>query len=713
MKRTTYSINCIILMSMLMLGIIAGLTLVTPAHASTGVGHSVSSVGQPVILTGTAGGAAPVTEAQGPVAQGDVGSGWKKDYQLADNGNTTENPSTATFINSTTGAVTLYTAMQRWDTPGHWILRIYRSDDGGNTWYWWFWWAWTSPALRSMINPSIAVNPWSVNGSVFVAVQSTAYTVAPYNDSNDIDVVRVNPNNPNDWQAFGAVDTTADEVNPHLVSEYGWAASVDFLCLSYETGLNVDFRSIYFAKSTNYGQTWTTLPIAIWATPTYSESCITYAQGNIYIAYRESQPFFVDTGWINVAYSSNDGNTWSYAYNVSGVSVDASWPTIAGAHNGVWYHPTSVIMAYEYNYSSTDHDIYYAWSVDAGTTWVGGNDSYHAIATSTDYEQKPELAVDGTAIDNQGNVGGNYHLVYFDSTTNSIYYTQLPVWDIPIYYGGHAFVGYYFGWTIRGQVTDTGAEPWLVPLLSAIATYERNVGGTLLWEPVVSWSDYRIPGPAIYGVYSSIPNTDFSITFVPSSQTVEQGKSISYYVTVNLISGPTNATAYLNVQTLYPSYVYQSSATYDNYLLTPTGTAKLTLTTSNLLAPGTYQFTATATVGGYRRMVYIPYTVVSAPTLTLNLSPTTVARGSTLTLSGKLTAGTTTPQTIYLYYRTPHQTGTWKLATTLTTNAAGAFSIGAPVPMSLPTGMYDLAAFWVNTSNGEYAVSPITVFTVT
>jgi hypothetical protein len=96
----------------------------------------------------------------------------------------------------------------------------------------------------------------------------------------------------------------------------------------------------------------------------------------------------------------------------------------------------------------------------------------------------------------------------------------------------------------------------------------------------------------------------------------------------------------------------------------------------------------------------------------LNLSPTTVARGQKLTMNGQLTAGTTTPQTIYIVYRYPHQTGTWKLATTLTTNNGGSFNVAATVP-NMPTGMYDLVAVWVNPSTDAYTTSPITVFTVT
>jgi hypothetical protein len=124
---------------------------------------------------------------------------------------------------------------------------------------------------------------------------------------------------------------------------------------------------------------------------------------------------------------------------------------------------------------------------------------------------------------------------------------------------------------------------------------------------------------------------------------------------------------------------------------------------------GGWSFDATATIGGYRRIVTIPFTVVAAPTLTLNLSPTTVARGARLTLSGQLTPSLGSVQTIYIYYRYPHQTGTWKLATTLSTHAAGAYSVTATVPLNLTPGLYDLVAFWVNTANGAYATSPIKV----
>ena len=99
------------------------------------------------------------------------------------------------------------------------------------------------------------------------------------------------------------------------------------------------------------------------------------------------------------------------------------------------------------------------------------------------------------------------------------------------------------------------------------------------------------------------------------------------------------------------------------------------------------------------------------PTLTLNLNPTTVARGSPLTISGQLTPGMTT--TISLYYRYPQATGAWKIATTIPTNTGGAYSTTPTVPTSLTPGIYDLVAVWRNPANGAYTVSPIKVLTIT
>jgi hypothetical protein len=683
--KNKISSKSILLLSILMLSILAGIPLVAASPL-------------PPTVNGTFVSSERTTERPGIL--GAANSGWKPDIPVANNPNTTEiNPSIGTYINPATGAVTMYVALQYFDGVRY-ILQIYLSVNRGNSWSWWFSGWWSNPGTRSIINPSIAVSPY--NGTVFVAVQDGPVGVT---FSNDISLWRIGGGS---WYHYNIDADAHNEQSPQLISEYAFGAG-NWLYVVYENYTSYDDRDLMFGRSTDWGQTWTTMLLrgGDYDDNLYTQASIAYAQQNIYIAYRHSLDYNT-IGHIDVDYSTNYGTSFFDIFDVSLVQVDASWPSIAGSHIGPGHQPSTVIVAYEYNTTATNHDILYTWSTDYGATWTGGSDYWHQIAASASHEEKPRLAVDGMGTENM-NVGGNFHLIY-DMGYN-LFYTQLPYWDLPIEYGGHAFWGYYLGWsTPQGQVTDSNAWVSYSYRMATLTTYTRVVGGEAIWEPGVAWTDYR--GPT-YDILYSTPGTDFSITFVPSSQSVVAGKSASYYVTVNLLAGPA-ATVYLGGTVHYP--VYQSvyaTMDYSVWQVTPTATSTLTVYTSNLMPAGAKQLTATATVGGYRRMVLVPYTVIAPPTLTLNLNPTTVARGAKLTISGQLTPAPGAPTTIYLYYRYPHQSGTWKLATTLSTNAAGAFTVSATVPVSMTPGMYDLVAFWVNTQTGSYAVSPIKVFTIT
>jgi hypothetical protein len=637
--------------------------------------------------------------------QGTPTSGWKTDTTVAGTTNDEVNPTMATYINSVTGAVTMFVAAQKWDPiSNRWYMNLYRSDNRGSSWYSWFYGYWQTPANRSMILPSIAVSPY--NGTVLVAVQSSAYNVSPWSLSNDVQVWRININNPNDWQFYN-VDADADEDRaPHLVTEYAFGSG-NWLYMVYENYTTTDDRDLKVGRSTDWGMTWYTATLrgAGIDASTYTEPTIAYAQGNVYISYRHSSTYFAN-GHIDVSYSTDYGGSYTHITDISNVPSDASWPSIDGSHIGNWHNPATVMVAYEYNTSLTNHDILFAWSTDYGGNWTGGTGAFNQIATSSESEFMPRLAVDGMGTEN-GNIGGNFHLVY--RIGSRLYYTQMQYWDIPVMLGPTPWA-VYLGWsTPHGNITDTNAYCSYSYPTPAITTYIKTVGGVIIWEPGVAWTDLRNPS---YDVYYTTPGTDFSITFTPSSQTVVAGKSISYYVTVNLLSGPT-APAYLS-GTHWPWIILGTNyaiASYSASPINPTATSTLTVITSNLIPVGTWQFNATATIGGYRRIVSIPFTVVATPSLTLNLNPTTVARGSVLTLSGQLTPGKASP--IYIYYRYPHATGSWALATTLNSNAAGTYSAAATVPTGMTPGAYDLVAVWFNPTNGEYAASPIKLLTIT
>lgn len=472
----------------------------------------------------------------------------------------------------------------------------------------------------------------------------------------------------------------------------------------------------------------------------FEQSSITNAQRNVYVAYRHKAEGA--TGYhIDVSYSTNYGINWTHAENVSAVSttgpgfsgVFVSHPCIAASHYGPNYQPTAVMVAYEYcSYTFwgliTNYDVLVAWSEDYGATWSGGYDNYHhdsgRMATNAN-ERRPVLTVDGMG-STSTNVGGNFHLAFWKQETegdriNGIYYTQLQFWDTPTIRYGYSY-GYNLGWSHPyGQIIDNNGNASFAYPAPAMTTYQRSVGGEMLWMPAVTWTDGRNSATLDLDIYYSTPATEFKITWFPPSQSVVEGGSIGYYITVHLLAGPVaDATWGGSIHSIgYPGGGYYFSSLlkmeYDESVVTPTHTSTLTLDVSSLFtkfrAPGNYWILASATIGGYRRIVRVPFTVLARPTLSLEVSPTTVARESLVTISGQLTPGLTTK--IYLFYRYPHITGSWKLATEMYTNAAGAYSVSATVPNYLSPGTYDLVAVWFDATDGSYAVSPIKTLNIT
>ncbi|MFB3888432.1 MAG: sialidase family protein [Candidatus Bathyarchaeia archaeon] len=645
---------------------------------------------------------APVSLALTPA--GASGSGWKPDVPVANNANSEVDVSMGSYVNLTTGAVTLYAAYSEWYDRSPWggryELRLARSLDLGATWT--LMWENYAQASISFMRPSLAVNAY--NNTVFVAYEASPGFAGSY----DVMIDRYTSTS----RQTSMVDGDADNDRyPSLAVEYGNGAS-NYLYVSYENVTTEDDVDLRVAKSTDWGLTWANqlLRGGPLNTGVYHENDITYVQGNVYVAYRHATDAGT-VGKIDVSYTMDRGATWNYTSDVSKVPNDASWPSVAGARDVLhpWNQPSVVIIAYEYSVTSTNKDVLYTWSLDYGIRWTGGDDSLHSIANSGVYNERfPKLAFNGmgTEESNQKLIGDTFHLVY--ATGVDLSYTQLPCWDIPS--GGN----YYLGWSSpHGLVTDANAVATYGFPFETIATYPRTVSETL-WEPAVAWLDTRDFATNSHDIYYSTPGTDFRVTPAPSSQTVVAGKSIAYYITVSLLAGPT-APASMSGNT-WPWIIPGSNYALGEYSVSPinpTAVSVLRVTTSNLMPPGNYQFNATATIGGYRRVIPIYFTVVAQPTLTLLLNPTTVARGQPLTLSGQLTPSLGVPTTIYIYYRYPHQTDTWALATTLQTNAAGTYGAVASVPMSLPTGQYDLVAFWVNMQNGEYAVAPMKLLTIT
>ena len=690
----------IILSALLLMSLFAGTFIVS--------GTSTSPMTAQKSLTNRVVDSNPLQFTADNQVDGSAGSGWKPDVRIQGESWPTRpeaNPSIATYINSTTGAVTLWTALQQKDpATSQWWVQVWRSDDLGTSWQ--FRIAYYGDSGRSLINPSIAVSPY--NGTVFVAVQKTGGGF-----TDDILVFVVSPQLGGPSGMWYDIDVDADQDrNPQLITDYGWGPNM-WLLITYERYVSYNDRDLCYGLSLDWGKTWDRWTMrggvgSPEATDVFTQSDIAYAQGIIYIAYRHSTDY-ATIGHIEVMWISESGGDYWHNVTVSPTTnIDAWCPSIAGSHHGVLYKPTTLWVAFMNSSSSTYNDILACWSKDYGTTWS----TPWEIAHTSYYEENPQLSVDGMGTEDS-NVGGNFHLVYLTSEgtatrTNGIYYTQIAYHE-PDLIRDMKYYWYNEGWsTPQGQIIDNnGFASWMYRI-NPITTFKRTVAGQTIWVPGVAWTDNRNPTS---DVYFTTLDTMFSVSVYPSSQTVVAGGALSYRVTVNLHSG-TTALATLDLTGWVVKITGQVwDITLVPSTITPTATSLVTFKTLNSMPPGTYTIYASAIIGGYRRQAPVAFTVVAAPTLTLDISPATVARGTPLSISGQLTPAKAT--TIYLYYRYPHATGAWALATPLSTNAAGTYNVAATVPYSLPTGAIDLIAVWFNPANGDYAFSPIRVMTVT
>jgi len=644
-------------------------------------------------------------ETENPVVLGPAGSGWKPDVKVTGTSTTEVNPSMATYIDPTTGAVTLYVASQVWRSDyGQWVIYINRSFNRGDSWSLWRINAWSG---RDAINPSIAVSPY--NGTVWVATESYSPLT-----NNDILMFR---NEPKYWTGYTIDGDNDDDRNPHLVSEYSFGTG-NWLYCSYEFYWDFDDRDLYVARSTDWGKTWWTQVLRGGAgqpdTPdVFVQSDIAYVQRNVYIAYRHSADYYTP-GHIEVMYSTDYGTSYKGPFDASPTTkIDAWWPSITGSHVGPSHQPTTLWVAYQNaSVGPTSNDIFACWSKDYGDTWS----IPQLIAGSSYSEEKPRLSVDGMGTESL-NVPGYIHLVYFTNEIvgariGGIYYTQVAYHEPCWAYYPQAIYYYSEGWsTPQGQIIDNnGYASWSYNT-PTVTTFTRPVGGETLWMPGVAWTDYRNPS---YDIYYTTLDTMFSVSVLPTSQTVEAGKSLSFYVTVSLISG-TTATATLDITgplTYHMASAHVWGHSFNPPTVTPTATSILTFNTANYLGPGTHYVNASAVIGGYRRHATITFTATAPPTLTLDLSTSTARRNITaVTFSGQLTPGIST--TVYILYRKPHETGSWKKLLTVATNPSGAYSVTYTFPAGKPLGQYDIVAFWVQAAKGSYATSPIKVLTLT
>jgi hypothetical protein len=218
-----------------------------------------------------------------------------------------------------------------------------------------------------------------------------------------------------------------------------------------------------------------------------------------------------------------------------------------------------------------------------------------------------------------------------------------------------------------------------------------------------------IGGAAVYA--ATAKKTDFSLAAAPASQTVSQGGTASYTITVTRLNGftgsvalaasnlPSGATAQFS-----PSSTIDSTAT--------TGTLKLKA--GSATPAGTYTVTVTGTSGSLVHSTTVQLVVQSAaqPAFTVAASPAsqTVAQGGATSFSVTVarTGGFTGSVGLAVSGLPSGATATWSPSSTVASTAAGA-TLNVQTATSTPTGTFNLSISGTGTINGQPSVQSATV----
>ncbi len=272
---------------------------------------------------------------------------------------------------------------------------------------------------------------------------------------------------------------------------------------------------LYVAKSTDFGASWTTQRIDPSGEVETDIAADIY--GRVFIVTQTDD----ESGDIRFARSITYGATWSDPITVSTTHKDYS-PQVDVDSTG------RVMVVYGYRYSSTDHDIKYSWSADAGSTFTTGL----SVALTTQKETLPAVCSDRSA----------FYCTFYKSGQ-----TWLARWN-----------NSYDWFSMPEQVSDGSTSEELAP--DAVAL---RIPGTANSCPAVVWTNR----------YSS---TDFDVKFdsdccpPPTSSFSVDVDSGGAPLTVNFTNSSTGATSYEwdfgdgspIVLTPSPSYTYTTGGNF-------------------------------------------------------------------------------------------------------------------------------------------------------
>jgi len=505
---------------------------------------------------------------------------WTPDRLVAADASGTYIPAMATDSNGH-----LWMAVECRETSGQTQgIRLMESTDRGATWTEI---SSTYPGypLRS---PDIAIDPYT-------NIVYTVYARQFSDDDSDIWYGIYTPGAGAVWDQV--IDNDSDyDYNPSITCEYQYGTS-NYLYVSYTCMNTLDDMDLMFARSTDHGGTWVTSKIHGGSdTDVYDESDITNADGRVYLAYSHSADFGPEDGesdiWVD--WSTSYGSTWTQVKVVDNSPRKVFSPSLAATHGG-----GTVMMAYDYVYSTTDLDVQYAYSTDKGVTWS----AYNALAN--DYgsdESFPSLTVDGSGFTGN-NIYGKIHALY--RKANGIYYRSAE-YSTPT------------AWSPAEKVGDPGT----IDMSPITVTMQLRRG---VWYPCVAWCN---------NISNSWGKVYYST--IALSPAVATSAATAVGTTTATLNG--NLTDWGTAASPLTSFEWGTSTSY-GYETTPEsswGTGSFSANLSSLLSDTTYHFRAKAVGDGTSYGDDMTFTTGTTPPTVTSAAASEVGT-SVANLNGNLT----------------------------------------------------------------------------
>jgi parallel beta-helix repeat protein len=421
--------------------------------------------------------AGPVTESSGL-----AGSTWTDgDIMVAGTNETELEPS---IVSAKDG--TMYIALEH-GGPGNEMIRIYKSTNNGQSWYYWYW----LTGAGHVKQPSIAIGEATSNNWLFVAFkQGTQY----------IRVFRIDLDNTSFWEAITVENNVLGVANPKIVTdtaEYSyWYAYV-----IYNTR-GVDNWVIEHSRSTDSGASWSSPAIIAgycgYPDDFYNASNahpdIDFGGGRLYVAFDNYQSACtVMRRDIYIMNSTNYGSSWNPAVQLTSNDDDEFGPTIAAAKHD--FIDRTIVVAYtRYKSADYNYDVYYAYTKNGGRYWTT---NWYMTYTTDDNEKTPDLA---TSYEK-----GAIHLAYWHD------------YDIDYRIADYRHPEHMYYST--SLVTSINENNWVSSVYSR-PTIAANPNMPTSEEAAIAWTDYRGISYDIYfdsPTYGFCYNYDLNYWFIPSS----------------------------------------------------------------------------------------------------------------------------------------------------------------------------------------------------